>query len=315
MPVAIVVIGAVALGLVGLGLLYYSRPTAEREATPADAVAPRGVEHSVLEASGSPRPGIKRRGPRRLQLVLLAVTSLGLILVVLTALGRMRSGTSLDTAGWAIWGIVALALLAVGGAVSYALVRRRRTLGAMLADPPSAVIEVGLTCPYCSAALSSTEGIMTCGTCGSTLFRIPTAIAPDSDEVPVVLGRAKTLSVVAQDGTWAIETDGDSYSGPDEIMDPALRSVVSQVVALAAPSGISSPTTPAWGLDDLRAMLEEQLAQHPEFSARRIDLETDSWGFLRAKVDRQTFIRLEEIPDPALRGLLRQTLEAFEPTG
>ncbi|MFQ5945029.1 MAG: hypothetical protein ACE5NC_02110 [Anaerolineae bacterium] len=315
MPLAIVAIGAVALGLVGLGLLYYSKPVEDRETPPPSDAVPRDSKGSAPAAAESPRQEITRRGPRRLQILLLAVSGLGLILVVLTALGRMRSGPSLDAAGWAIWAIVALALLATGGAVSYALVRRRRTLGAMLSDPPPAREEIGLTCPYCSAALSPGEGLLTCGTCGSTLFRVPAANPPASYEVPVVLERAKTLSVAARDGTWAIETDGNSYTEPDEILDPALRSVVSRVVALAAPTEASPSAIPSWGLDDLRAMLEEQLARHPEFSARRIALETDSRGFLRAKVDRQTFIRLEEIPDPALRGLLRQTLEAFEPSG
>ena len=315
MPLAIVVIGAIALGLVGLGLLYYSRPVAESETQPASDDQPHDPEGSAPTTAESQGQGSRRGGPKRLQLLLLAVSGLGLLLVVLTALGRMGSGPSLDTAGWAIWAIVALALLATGGAVSYALVRRRQTLGSMLSDPPTLREEVGLTCPYCNAALSPGEGLLRCGTCGSTLFRVPTGNPPAPDEVPVILERAKTLSVVAQDGTWAIETDGNSYTEPDEILDPALRSVVSQVVALAAPPGASPPAIPAWGLDHVRAVLEEQLARHPEFSALKIAFETDSRGFLRAKVDRQTFIRLEEIPDPALRGLLRETLEDFDTTG
>lgn len=311
MPLAIVAIGAVAIGLVGIGLIYYSRPSSVSEAaSPSEGDShDRGGMRTATAAPTGPQP--RRRSPKRLQIVLLGVSGLGILLVAVTALGRAGSGPPLGAAGWIVWGIVALGLLGTAGAVSYALFRRRQTLGSMLAEPPPRRDEMGLTCPYCSAALTPEEGLLRCGTCGSTLFRVPMASLPTPDGIPVVLERAKTLSVVPRNGKWAIETDGNTYTEPDEILDPALRSVVTKVVELVAPVGSSHSSLPAWGLDDVQERLEDRLARHPEFSARRIALETDARGFLRAKVDRQTFIRLEEIPDPALRGLLRETLQDF----
>jgi len=73
-----------------------------------------------------------------------------------------------------------------------------------------------------------------------------------------------------------------------------------------------SPLEPVIPVEHINDLLQERLREQPDLARRRICLATEVDGSLRIYVGQQTFEAVDDIPEPAVRALIRDAIREWE---
>ncbi len=165
---------------------------------------------------------------------------------------------------------------------------------------------------------------------------------------PILPADALLVMRDSASGDWVVEINGMQYTSLKDIHDDrAASKVLEAMVGLqqfagfkpitasqgqlmsaadqAAPAApvappsatVSQPTHPAPPnsmLDQIEKVLQRNLLKQPELSSRKIHVGAASDGSLLIEMDKQFYHGLEEVPEPAVRDLLRAAIQEWEHT-
>lgn len=175
-------------------------------------------------------------------------------------------------------------------------------------------------------------------TASKTITRAPGSPILPADALLVMRDQAT--------GSWVVEINGMQYANLKDIHDDrAASKVLEAMVGLqqfagftptaagqaqltpaaidqAAPAALSTttasqpthPAPPNSMLDQIEKVLQRNLLKHPELGSRKIHVGAASDGSLLIEMDKQFYHGIEEVPEPAVRDLLRNAIQEWEHT-
>jgi hypothetical protein len=100
-----------------------------------------------------------------------------------------------------------------------------------------------------------------------------------------------------------------SPTSPAREIEPSVNQAMKQGAVGSSPL---YPAPPNSILDQIEKLLQHNLMRYPEFAERRIHVGAASDGTLLIEVDRQFYQHADEVPDPAIRGVIKDSIQEWE---